>query len=99
VAAEDRGHDRGIGRLAGGRAEGLGDLMDRRVVLLLAIGLFSPLPLSNMRVGLAIALIAFAYLEHDGILLAMALAIALALLATLASALWGTIAAVLWLAR
>lgn len=68
-------------------------------VLLLGIGLLSPLPLSNVPVGLVIVLVAFAYLEHDGILLAIALAIALALFATAASALWGTIAAVLWIAR
>lgn len=68
-------------------------------VLLLGIGLLSPLPLSNVPVSLVIVLVAFAYLEEDGILLAIALAIALALLATAVSALWGTIAAVLWLAR
>lgn len=68
-------------------------------VLLLGIGLLSPVPLSNVPVSLVIVLVAFAYLEQDGILLVIALGIALALFAIAASALWGGLAAVLWLAR
>jgi hypothetical protein len=63
------------------------------IVLLLGLGLLAPLPLSNVPVSLTVILIAFAYLEEDGLLLAAALVIALALFTAGAFALWGTIAA------
>ena len=47
------------------------------VVLLLAASLLAPVPLSNIPPALVIGLIAFAYLEEDGALLAVALAAAL----------------------
>ena len=50
-------------------------------VLLLGGCLLAPLPLSNVPVSLTIVLLAFAYLEEDGILLALALVIALGLFA------------------
>lgn len=68
-------------------------------VLLLGLGLLSPLPLSNIPIALVIMLIAFAYLEHDGVLLVIALALALALFGVAAGALWSTVVAALWLAR
>jgi len=69
------------------------------VVMMLGAGLFAPIPLSNVPVGLTIILIAFAYLEDDGILLAGALTIALAMLALGALALWSSVAATLSLMR
>jgi hypothetical protein len=63
------------------------------VVLMLGIGLLAPFPLSNIPVGLAVILIAFAYLEEDGLMLAAGLIIALALFAIGAVVLWGSIAA------
>ena len=63
------------------------------VVLLLGIGLLAPLPLSNVPVGLTVILVAFAYLEEDGVLLAAALVLALAVFAIGMGALWGSIAA------
>jgi hypothetical protein len=60
-------------------------------VLLLGLGLLVPLPLSNIPVGLVIVLVAFAYLEEDGILLAISLMIALALVAAGTLVLWTTI--------
>lgn len=68
-------------------------------VLLLGICLLAPLPLSNVPVSLTIVLIAFAYLEEDGVLLALALAAALGLFAAGVAALWGTIATASWLSR
>ena len=46
-------------------------------ILLVGILLFAPIPLSNIPPGLAIMLLAFAYLEEDGILLCVALAVTL----------------------
>jgi hypothetical protein len=67
-------------------------------VLLLGVCLLAPIPLSNIPVSLIIVLLAFAYLEEDGILLAVALAVALGLFAAGAAALWGTVVAMIWLA-
>jgi hypothetical protein len=41
--------------------------------------------------------VAFAYLEEDGVLLALALAASLGLLTAAAAALWGMVAATIWL--
>ena len=68
-------------------------------VLLLGLCLLAPLPLSNVPVSLAIVLVAFAYLEEDGILLAVALLVTLGLFAAGIGAAWGTIAGVISLAR
>jgi hypothetical protein len=51
------------------------------VVLLLAASLLAPVPLSNISPALATSLIAFAYLEEDGVLLGIGLAVAMAMLA------------------
>lgn len=51
------------------------------IVLLLAITLFMPVPLSNVIPGAVIMLIAVAYLEEDGILLGIALCAAVPSLA------------------
>jgi hypothetical protein len=69
------------------------------VVLLLGLGLFAPFPLSNVPVGLAIILVAFAYLEEDGVLLAAALTASLVLFALGGAALWSSIAATISVAR
>ncbi len=69
------------------------------VVLLLGLGFFAPFPLSNVPVGLTIVLVAFAYLEEDGVLLAVALGAAFVLFALAAVALWSSIAATVSLAR
>jgi hypothetical protein len=67
------------------------------VVLLLGGLLLAPIPLSNIPIGLTIVLVAFAYLEEDGVLLALALAASLGLLTAAAAALWGMVAATIWL--
>lgn len=67
------------------------------IVLLLAASLLAPVPLSNIPPALAIVLIAFAYLEEDGLLLAAALAAALVMLAVAAVAAWEVVSATGWL--
>lgn len=59
-------------------------------VILLSLGLFVPFPLSNIPFGLNIILLSFAYLEQDGVLLSLALAVALCLLAAVLGATWST---------
>ncbi len=66
------------------------------VVLLLAASLLAPVPLSNIPPALAIALIAFAYLEEDGLLLGIALAAALVMLAAASLAVWEALSATGW---
>ncbi len=67
------------------------------VVLLLALSLQSPLPFSQIIPNLVVILIAFAYLEADGLLLALSLVLAFASIAFTAAALWGTVIAAGWL--
>jgi len=66
------------------------------VVLLLAASMLAPVPLSNIPPALAIGLIAFATLEDDGALLALALAAALVMLAGAALAAWEALSATGW---
>jgi hypothetical protein len=61
------------------------------VVLLLAGALLAPVPLSNVAPALAITLIAFAYLEEDGVLLCAGLATGIAMLAVAAAVAWETV--------
>jgi hypothetical protein len=61
------------------------------ILLLLGALLLVPIPLSNIIPALAIVLLAFAYLEDDGMLLCIALIAALVALAITAGVVWGTI--------
>ncbi len=63
------------------------------VVLLLGGALLAPVPLSNVPPALAIGLIAFAYLEEDGVLLCAGLAAGLVMLAVAAAVAWETLSA------
>jgi hypothetical protein len=76
----------------------MGRLGDRSfgLVLLLGASLLAPVPLSNVPPALATGLIAFAYLEEDGLLLGVALAAALAMLAVAAVAAWEALGATGW---
>jgi hypothetical protein len=65
-------------------------------VLLLGLCLLTPIPLSNVPVGLAIVLVAVAYLEEDGLLLTISLVVALGLLAAATATLWTTVATMVW---
>ncbi len=66
------------------------------MVLLLGLLLLAPIPLSNVPPALAIALLAIAYLEEDGILLCIALAASALLLAIAAGAVWQTMGELGW---
>lgn len=63
------------------------------VVLLLGVSLLAPIPLSNVPPALLIILIAFAYLEEDGVLLCVALAAVLIFFTTTAAAVWQAMSA------
>ncbi|WP_246526658.1 exopolysaccharide biosynthesis protein [Plastoroseomonas hellenica] len=67
------------------------------VVLLLGASLLVPLPLSNIPPALTIVLLAFAYLEEDGVLLCIALAVAVGLLAGAAAFAWEVMSVAGWL--
>ena len=66
------------------------------VVLLLAVSLLAPVPLSNIPPALAIGVIAFAYLEEDGLLLGIALSAALVMLAVAAATAWEALSTTGW---
>jgi hypothetical protein len=61
------------------------------VVLVLAATLLMPIPLSNIIPGALIMLVAFAYLEEDGVLLCIALAASLGSLAITAVEVWAAL--------
>ncbi|WP_340118265.1 exopolysaccharide biosynthesis protein [Pelagibius sp. 7325] len=61
------------------------------VVLLLSGTLLAPVPFSNVIPALVIMLLAFAFMEEDGLLLCIALAAAVISLAITAAVVWGTI--------
>ena len=61
------------------------------VLLLTAVLLLMPVPLSNVAPAMVIALIAVAYIEGDGLLLAVAFLGAIILIAIASAAVWGTI--------
>jgi hypothetical protein len=61
------------------------------ILLLLGGLLLVPIPFSNLVPALVIVLLAFAYLEEDGVLLCVALVAALTALAVAAVIVWGTI--------
>jgi len=67
------------------------------VLLLLGVTLVAPIPFSNIIPALAIVLVAFAYLEEDGVLLLVALAASLVSLSITAGAVWGAVRATDWL--
>lgn len=67
------------------------------VVLLLGVTLFLPIPLSNIIPGALVMLLAFAYLEEDGILLCIALGGAVLSLVMTALEAWGALRGVSFL--
>jgi hypothetical protein len=67
------------------------------VVILSASLVFIPIPLSNVVPALVIALIALAYLEEDGLLLAIGLMAAVVVVAVEIAALWETIRGAKWI--
>jgi hypothetical protein len=67
------------------------------VLLLTALILLAPVPLTNVPPAADIALISLAYIEKDGVLLAVALLGALILLAAASAAVWGAALSAIWI--
>ena len=65
-------------------------------ILLVGVLLFAPIPLSNAPPALTIVLLAFAYLEEDGVLLCIALLIIVGLLLVAAGMIWQAMSAAGW---
>ena len=61
------------------------------ILLLTAVLLLTPVPLSNVAPAMVISLISLAYVEEDGLLLSVALLGAIILVGIAAAAVWGTI--------
>jgi len=61
------------------------------ILLLTAVLLLTPVPLSNVAPAMVISLISLAYVEEDGLLLSLALLAAIILVGIAAAAVWGTI--------
>lgn len=61
------------------------------IMLLLGATLLVPVPFSHVPPVIAIMLLAFAFLEEDGLILAIAVTVALISLAISAAALWGAV--------
>lgn len=62
------------------------------VILLLGMTMLAPIPFSQVIPALVVMLLAFAFLEEDGVLLCIALAAAAVSLSITAAAVWGAIA-------
>jgi hypothetical protein len=69
------------------------------VFLLTCLILLAPLPLTNVPPAADIALISLAYIEEDGVLLAIALLAALVLLTIASAAVWGAVVSAIWIGR
>jgi hypothetical protein len=69
------------------------------VFLLTCLILLAPVPLSNIPPAADIALISLAYIEEDGVLLAIALLLALVLLAIASAAVWGAVVSAVWIGQ
>jgi hypothetical protein len=61
------------------------------LLLLTALMLLTPVPLSNVVPALVIAVISLAYIEEDGLLLLVAVLVAVALIGLTSAAVWGAI--------
>jgi hypothetical protein len=68
------------------------------IVLLSAILIFIPIPLSNVVPGFIIAFIALAWIEEDALFLAISLLAAMVIIAATAVGIWGTVHGVAWAA-
>ena len=69
------------------------------VLLLTAVLLLTPVPLSNIAPATVIAVIALAYIEEDGLVLCFALLVAVALITAASAAVWGAIVSAVVISR
>jgi hypothetical protein len=74
----------------------IGRVVGLAVFLLSAILVFIPIPLSNVVPGLVIALIAAAWIEEDGLFIALSLLAAMLVLAATGARIWGPRLAAAW---
>jgi hypothetical protein len=69
------------------------------IILLLSLTMVAPIPLSHIIPSGAIMLVALAYLEEDGVMLGIAIAISLVSLAITGATVWATVAGIQFLDR
>jgi hypothetical protein len=69
------------------------------VLLLTMLLLVAPVPVIQVVPALVIVIISLAYLEEDGVLLSIALLIAVVLLAITGVAIWKMVAGAVWIGR
>jgi hypothetical protein len=69
------------------------------VLLLTAVLLLTPVPLSNIAPAIVIALISLAYIEEDGLVLCFALLAAVVLISAASAAVWGAIVSAVVISR
>src|SRR5258708_195082 len=69
------------------------------VFLLTCLILLAPVPLTNVPPAADIALISLAYIEEDGVLLAVALTAAVVMLAIASAAVWGAVVSAIWIGQ
>jgi hypothetical protein len=79
--------------------EGAKRLVGVIVLLLTAVLLLTPVPLSNIAPAIVIALTSLAYIEEDGLLLCLALLAAVVLIIGASAAVWGTIVSAAFIGR
>jgi hypothetical protein len=69
------------------------------VLLLTAVLLLTPVPLSNVAPAVVIALMSLAYVEDDGLLLCISLIAAIILIVIASAAIWGAVAGVVLISQ
>src|SRR5262245_30084469 len=69
------------------------------VLLLTAVLLITPVPLSNVAPAIVIALMSLAYVEDDGLLLCISLIAAIILIVIASAAIWGAIAGMVFISQ
>jgi hypothetical protein len=79
--------------------EGAKHLVGVTLLLLTAVLLLTPVPLSNIVPAIVIALTSLAYIEEDGLLLCLALLAAVVLIIVASAAVWGTIVSAVFITR
>jgi hypothetical protein len=77
----------------------IGRMVGVAVAMLSGTLIFIPIPLSNVVPALIIAFIAFAWIEEDGLFLAVSLLIAMLVLAVAGVGIWGTVLGATWVNR
>ena len=69
------------------------------VLLLTAVLILTPVPLSNIAPAIVIALISLAYIEEDGLLICIAFLAAIIVMGIASTAVWGTIVSAIFISH